>query len=105
MPEAFNLVVRGERKMNERAMREQVRSRLRRGGPWTWLLYLTPLAVLAMDSPARAAEGENFKREVVGFGGLQRVPWTYAVFGGTKGFVGGAIGNTVGRNSLLFFET
>jgi hypothetical protein len=48
---------------------------------------------------ARAADGEGYRGEIVGIGGLQHAP------GVTYGQLGGGVGSTVGRNSLVFLET
>src|SRR5436305_14554055 len=46
-----------------------------------------------------AADGDTFRGEIGGFGGMQHLP------GATKTVVGGQIGRTIGAHSLLFAET
>jgi hypothetical protein len=58
----------------------------------------------------RAAEGEDYKEEVVGYGGFQHfpdipIPGLFAIPGAPHVQVGGAIGRVFGGNSVLFAET
>jgi hypothetical protein len=55
----------------------------------------------------RAADGEDYKGEVVGYGGFQHFPgsYYYLIPGTTDAQVGGAVGRVFGGNSVLFGET
>jgi hypothetical protein len=46
-----------------------------------------------------ASDGDNFRGEIAGLGGMQHLP------GVTKAMVGGEIGRTISTHSLLFAET
>lgn len=66
----------------------------------TFFSKITILVLLAVSSASVwAADGEGYKGEVVGFGGLQHFP------GVTKASLGGAVGATFAHNSVLFAET
>ena len=66
----------------------------------TFFRKISIFALLIVSSaPVWAADGEGYRGEVIGFGGLQHFP------GVTKASLGGAAGVTFAGNSVLFAET